>query len=318
MEFDLIGRLQARLVGSREDVVLGIGDDAALLQPAPGQQLVACTDTLVEGVHFLHGTDAADVGWKALAVNLSDLAAMGASPAWALLALTLPEPDPVWLDSFVDGFAVLAMAHNVVLVGGDTTRGPLAVTVTALGQLPPGAALTRGGAQPGDGVYVSGTPGDAAAALQILQSGRSALQHTPLLTRLARPQPRVALGLALRGLASAAIDVSDGLLADLGHIARGSARAIDVHAPLLPISPALRQLGLPGAARLALQLTGGDDYELAFCMPPQHEAVLRKRLGEDGVRFSRIGEVRTGSGVHALSACGTKIDMDLAGWEHFR
>lgn len=318
MEFDLIHRLQARLAAARDDVVLGIGDDAALLQPVPGQQMVACTDTLVEGVHFLPGTSPADLGWKSLAVNLSDLAAMGADPAWALLALTLPGPDAAWLDAFMAGFNELASAHGLALVGGDTTKGPLAINVTALGQLPPGSALQRSGAQVGDGVYVSGTPGDAAAALQLLQSGANTAQHADLLMRLARPQPRVALGVALRGLASAAIDVSDGLLADLGHVGHASAVAMDVHVQLLPVSAALRRYDMTDTARLALQLGGGDDYELAFCMPLGHEATLAARLDPEDIGFSRIGEVRAGTGVRALDARGTPIHLDRAGWEHFQ
>lgn len=318
MEFDLIRALQDRLPATRHDVVVGIGDDAALVQPAHGSQLAACTDTLVEGVHFLPGTAAADLGWKALAVNLSDLAAMGATPCWALLALALPDADRAWMAEFADGFSALAQQHGVSLIGGDTTRGPLTITVTALGTVSPGQALRRSGARVGDGVYVSGTPGDAALALRLLQSGAAGPHHAPLLERLARPQPRVALGVALRGLASAAIDVSDGLLADLGHIASAGMVGIDVHAERVPASAGLVQEDLPETSRQALQLTGGDDYELAFCMPRQHETTLAERLQETSCTFTRIGDVVSGSAVRALDGQGGQISVAQPGWEHFR
>ena len=216
-EFDLIARIRAR-AATRGDVILGIGDDAALLQPPAGMQLVVAMDTLNSGVHFPPETAAADIGWKALAVNLSDLAAMGAQPAWCTLSLSLPDADAGFVDGFVDGFLELAERHGVALVGGDTTRGPLSVCVTVHGFVEPGTALRRAGARAGDEIWISGTVGDAAAALAQWRAGRGA--DAALRSRLDRPIPRVALGRALRGIASSCIDVSDGLAADLGHICR--------------------------------------------------------------------------------------------------
>ncbi|WP_290890438.1 thiamine-phosphate kinase, partial [Arenimonas sp.] len=210
-EFALIDRIRAR-AGRRPDVVLGIGDDAAVLRVPPGHELVVTSDTLVAGVHFPPETSAADLGWKALAVNLSDLAAMAAAPAWCTLALTLPEADAGFVDAFLDGFLELADEHGVSLVGGDTTSGPLSITVTAHGLVPAGEALRRDGARAGDEVWVTGTLGDAAGALAQWRAG--ALFSAKLRHRLDRPTPRVAAGLALRGLATAGIDLSDGLAAD--------------------------------------------------------------------------------------------------------
>ena len=231
MEFDLIELIRTRCSVARADVRLGIGDDAALLLPPAGHELAVSTDTLVAGVHFPLGTSARDLGWKALAVNLSDLAAMGATPAWALLSLTLPDSAREFVDGFAQGFAELAAQHGVALVGGDTTRGPLAVGVTVHGFVPPGRALRRDGARAGDLVFVTGTLGDAAAGLRCLDRAderAAALFNAPsdtreaLVGRLNRPTPRIAAGAALRELASACIDVSDGLLADLGHVAARS------------------------------------------------------------------------------------------------
>ncbi|KLD26119.1 thiamine-monophosphate kinase, partial [Xanthomonas perforans] len=227
-EFDLIARLRAR-IAARADVPLGIGDDAALLQPPAGEQLAITADTLNAGVHFPHETRADDLGWKTLAVNLSDLAAMGAQPRWCTLSLSLPHDDAAWVDGFADGFFALADAHDIVLVGGDTTRGPLSCAVTAIGSLPPGAALRRDGARVGDDVWVTGAPGEAAAALALWQAGQLDVTcaaadplHERWRGRLLRPQPRVQAGLRLRGLAHACVDISDGLLADLGHLCERS------------------------------------------------------------------------------------------------
>lgn len=316
-EFDLIARIAARS-GGRADVPLGIGDDAALLLPPPGQQLVACCDTLNAGVHFPVDAAAADIGWKALAVNLSDLAAMGAAPAWALLSLALPEADAGFIEGFLDGFDALAAPTGIALVGGDTTHGPLSITVTALGFVPAGLALRRAGARVGDVVCVSGTLGDAAAALHLLQ--RQVEADTPavhaLRERLCRPQPRLALGLALRGKANAAIDVSDGLLADLGHIAHASNVGIELEASALPCSMHLATLY--GASHvLHFQATGGDDYELAFTLPPERFEALQSELVGQGVGITRIGHVVAGSGVVLRDAQGTTLHFERQGWEHF-
>jgi len=315
-EFDLIARLRDRLAGiGAGRVDLGIGDDAALWTPAPGGQVVACCDTLIEGRHFPPGTAAADIAWKALAVNLSDLAAMGAGPVAALLALSLPgEPDGAWLEDFCDGWAALAAVHDLALAGGDTTRGPvLALTVTCFGSVPSAQALRRDGARAGDGIYVSGTLGDAAGALALLQeAGEPA---APVLRRrLDRPQPRLALGLALRGLASAAIDVSDGLLADLGHVLRASGVGARIDPARVPLSAELvAQVG-PGRA-LELALHGGDDYELCFTVPVADEARLCAVARVCGLRITRIGDV-VADGAGRLSDPEGR-PLQVSGWDHF-
>jgi thiamine-monophosphate kinase len=325
VEFDLIDLIRARCAVTRADVHLGIGDDAAILAPPPGHDLVVSTDTLVAGVHFPPGTDAHDLGWKALAVNLSDLAAMGATPAWALLALTLPEASRTFVEAFADGFAELAAQHRVALVGGDTTCGPLTITVVVHGFVPPGQALRRDGATVGDLVFVTGTLGDAAGGLRCLdpRDARAAqLFEAPgdtreaLLARLQRPTPRVAAGSALRGLASAGIDVSDGLVADLGHIAARSGVGIELDAASLPASSALLAL-FDDAERLALQAAGGDDYELAFTASAARERDILRDLARLGGGATRIGRVVTGSGVRLLDATGTVIPLRRRGWEHF-
>ncbi|HEY8228936.1 MAG TPA: thiamine-phosphate kinase [Rhodanobacteraceae bacterium] len=314
MEFDLIARIRDRCAHRRSDVALGIGDDAALLDVPAGQQLVACTDTLVAGVHFPVATAPEDIGWKSLAVNLSDLAAMGAEPAWALLALTLPDADARFVERFADGFAALASKHAVALIGGDTTQGPLSITVTALGFVPRGAALTRGGAHAGDAVFVTGTLGDAAGALKLLLDGRP----TPaaLLARLHRPEPRVAAGLALRGVASACIDVSDGLLADLGHVCAASGVGAELDADALPLSSALVANFDAGAYR-QFALAGGDDYELCFAVPPGCEDRVASALAAAACSATRIGRIVEGSGVGVLDAGANEIKIGHAGWEHF-
>ncbi len=316
-EFALIDRIRERTAGTRRGVALGIGDDAALLDLAPGRQLVACTDTLVAGVHFLVDTPPAHVGWKALAVNLSDLAAMGAEPAWALLALTLPQADAAFVDQFAGGFAELARAHGVALVGGDTTGGPLSITVTALGNVPTGAALTRAGAHVGDAILVTGTLGDAAGALRLATTagGRMAVDAA-LLARMDRPTPRVAAGLALRGVATACIDVSDGLLADLGHVCVASGVGAEIDADALPLSAALRVRFDPVEGR-ELALSGGDDYELCFTLPGGRAAEVVGLLDHAGCAATRIGRIVAGAGVRALDARGKVVTPRHMGWEHF-
>ncbi len=317
-EFDLIARIAARSL-AREDVALGIGDDGALLVPPAGQQLVAVCDTLNAGVHFPVDTAPADIGWKALAVNLSDLAAMGAVPAWALLSLSLPRADARFVDDFMHGFSALADSVGIALVGGDTTHGPLSVCVTALGFVPNGEALTRTGAQPGDAVFVSGTLGDAAAALRLTQARvqSESGDACALRDRLNRPAPRLALGRALRGHATAAIDISDGLLADLAHIARGSGVGIELEAERLPCSAALAAL-CDAPTRLRHQATGGDDYELAFTLPPSRIDAVRGVLGERGAALTCIGRAVAGEGVRLLDGNGVPLVFERAGWEHFK
>ncbi|MBS0570593.1 MAG: thiamine-phosphate kinase [Proteobacteria bacterium] len=313
-EFALIDLIRKRCAILRADVALGIGDDAALLAVPSGQLLAVSTDTLVAGVHFLHGADARDVGWKSLAVNLSDMAATGAEPAWATLALTLPGADARWVEPFADGFADLARLHRVALVGGDTTQGPLSITVTIHGFVAEGAALTRSGARAGDGVYVTGTLGDAAAGLRMVLSKQAGNAH--LLERLHRPTPRVAQGLVLRGRATACIDVSDGLVADLGHICTASRVGAAIDADALPASPALlAAFDIPD--RRELQLAGGDDYELCFTAPDEVAPGLLRELHDSGCAATRIGRVVAGSGVRVRDASGNPVAIAHRGWEHF-
>ena len=319
-EFDLIARIHARCA-TRPDVALGIGDDAALLRPASGMQLAVAMDTLNAGVHFPEATSPADIGWKALAVNLSDLAAMGATPAWCTLSLSLPVADPVWVEAFLDGFLELANAHGVALVGGDTTRGPLSVCVTAHGFVEAGSALLRSGARAGDDIWVSGTLGDAAGALALVKGGQSGFSYAkihsdPLLFRLDRPTPRVALGRALRGIATSCIDVSDGLLADLGHVCAASGAGAEVELASLPLSPALRST-FDEDMRRALQATGGDDYELCFTAPESARTDVEQAARNAGVAVARIGRVVAGGGVAAFDADGNPCTPSRTGYAHF-
>ena len=372
-EFDLIDRIRAR-AARRDDVVLGIGDDAAILHVPAGRHLVVATDTLNAGVHFPSDTAPADIGAKALAVNLSDLAAMGAQPAWCTLSLSLPTADMDWLEAFLDGFLAMAARHDVALVGGDTTSGPLSIGVTVHGFIEPGRALRRDGAQVGDEVWVSGTLGDAAGALALwrqlpgheaagaqvvaigagerpdaLATGRNergavaascvgddahsaasmracsvgqvagdaADRGWPALRpRLDRPTPRVATGLALVGLAHAAIDLSDGLLADLGHVCRASAVAAALQLEALPTSPALREAFAP-AQRHALQASGGDDYELCFTAAPTARAAIESIALASGVALTRIGAIVAGEGVRVFDGHGQPWHPAHSGFVHF-
>ncbi len=315
-EFDLIYDLIAPAAGTRTDVLLGIGDDGALLAPPPGEALVVVADTLVAGRHFPLDMEAADVGWRAAVVNLSDLAAMGATPRWATLALTLPDVDETWLRGFVTGLAAALDLANVALVGGDTTRGPLTLTVQAMGTVPPAQALTRHGAKAGDFVFVSGTPGDAAGGLALWGQGREDTAAIELLRRFRRPTPRLALGCALRGLASACIDVSDGLLADLGHLAKGSGAGLRLEAARLPLSPAL-VTAFDAATALRHAATGGDDYELAFTVPAALAEDVASLALQLDCGLSWIGEVTVATGVQLLDAAGEELSFERAGYTHF-
>jgi thiamine-monophosphate kinase len=316
-EFDLIDRYFRDLGASRDDVPLGIGDDGALLRPPPGHDLVAVTDTLVEGIHFPVGSPAASIGHRALAVNLSDVAAMGGTPAWALLALSMPRVDTSWLREFANGFARLAKMHGVALVGGDTTGGPLSVTVQVLGCVPAGEGLRRSGGRPGDFICVSGTPGDAAAGLDI-EMGRSSpggLDEAWLRDRFLYPQPRVALGASLRSWASACIDVSDGLAGDLGKLAAASHCAARVEAAQLPLSPALmRVAGIERGIERAL--TGGDDYELCFTVSALRMAEFTAALPGEQHGWRRIGSLQAGQGVEVWRG-ESVMQVTAAGFDHF-
>ncbi|MCC7412239.1 MAG: thiamine-phosphate kinase [Gammaproteobacteria bacterium] len=314
-EFELIARYFSRTGRVREDVLLSVGDDAALVAASADAALAMAVDTLVADVHFDTATPAQAVGHKALAVNLSDLAAMGAEPQWCLLALTLPRADASWLEGFARGLGRLAERFGVALVGGDTTRGPLSVTVTVLGRVPAATALRRDGARPGDLLYVSGTLGDAACALALDRgtAGAGAAAGAALHRRLHFPEPRVALGGLLRGFASAAIDVSDGLAADVGHMLAASGVGARIDAGTLPLSAALTATCAPEQA-LHLALTGGDDYELCFALPAAQEEALARRLAGSDVSVTRIGVVRAGSG---LELAGVPPDFEAGGYRHF-
>lgn len=309
-EFELIRRYFAAQTSS-DGVVLGVGDDCALLQPPPGEQLAVTHDTLVAGRHYPFETAPDAIGWKALAVNLSDLAAMGAQPRWFLLSLTLEQAEPAWLEAFARGLHGLARQHGIALVGGDTTRGPQAIGITAIGSLPPDIALRRDGARAGDAICVTGTLGDAALALQRLaQSGDD---DAALRERLDRPQPRVQAGLALRGLATAAIDLSDGLVGDLAHVLAASGVGARLDAGALPMSAAFERLH-PPSQRLQLQAGGGDDYELCVCIPPQQLAEAQRRLHAMQLQLSCIGEVDSAPGLRWQDGLPAQ---PFSGYQHF-
>ncbi len=312
-EFDIIERFFRRAGRSRDDVVLGIGDDAALLRVPADRELAIAVDTLVAGRHFPTATAPFDIGYKALAVNLSDLAAMGAEPAWATLSLTVPEADPLWLQAFADGFFSVADRYAVQLVGGDTTRGPLSVTVQVHGLVQRGRALRRDGAQPGQRLYVTGTLGDAACAWQQLQSGVAADPF--LLQRLNRPEPRVAFGRTLSDIASAAIDVSDGLLADLGHILKASGCGATLWVDRLPRS---KQLDAQLAENvLVCQLGGGDDYELCFSIDADRVARLPPLVHDSGVPVTEVGLIEAEPGVRCRHDDGSGYQPHERGFDHF-
>ena len=312
-EFDLIERFFRR-ASPRDDVLLGVGDDAALLEIPPGQALVAATDTLVEGRHFLADAPADSVGHQALAVNLSDLAAMGADPAWALLSLSLPDSDAAWLQRFADGLFAVAGQHGVALVGGDTVRGPRVVTITALGLVPPAFALRRDGARPGDVLYVSGSLGEAAAGLAVLRSGALGDAGDPLVRRYRFAEPRVALGRALRGRATAAMDVSDGLLGDLGKLCAASGVGARLDLDRLPISDELaRRHSRRECEQFAL--CGGDDYELLFTLPPVDSGPVELVLAQS-FALRRIGVIEAETGVRCTRD-GSPVTVSGGGYDHF-
>ena len=315
-EFDLINQLIVPRAGTRNDVVLGIGDDGAIVRPPPGAELVVVADTLVRGVHFPLNMAAADIGYRAAAVNLSDIAAMGAEPRWATLALTLPTADRAWLGAFMQGLQEALAAAGVALIGGDTTAGPLTITVQIIGSVAPGAALTRHGAQPGDSVYVTGTLGDAAAGLRVMMAGGASDPWASFLeARFKRPRARLEAGRLACGIASSCIDISDGLLADLGHLAQRSGCGAVIEAARLPLSPALRATYPPGAAQL-LAATGGDDCELCFAVSPSRIAEF-ERLLAPVCALQSIGVMERGTGVRLLDANGAPIEVPSAGYRHF-
>ena len=314
-EFDLIERHFKR---PARRALLGVGDDCALLAPAPGRELAISTDMLVSGVHFFADTDPRRLGHKTLAVNLSDLAAMGATPRYATLALALPVVDDAWLARFARGLFALADAHEVELIGGDTTRGPLTLCMTVIGEVPAGAAIRRDGARPGDEIWVSGTLGDAALGLALLkgQATAAGALGEACIARLEAPSPRLALGVALRGLASAMLDVSDGLIGDLAHVARASGVSARIDIDRLPLAPALRQR--PRADAVKYALAGGDDYELCFTASPRHHAAILLAGRDSGVAVTVIGDVLAAAGAPVLLAGSESQALSaLSGYDHF-
>ena len=318
-EFELINRFFDKDQYRADDVLCGIGDDAAVLQLTAGAQLVSACDTLVEGVHFPAGFAADSLAQRALATNLSDFAAMGATPRWLLLALTLPAADQAWLERFASRLATLALAHELVLVGGDTTRGPLTVTLTVLGSAHNGQLLRRSGARAGDDLWVSGQLGAAAAGLNLLQQSAAdfappASQARELIDAFVNPVPRLALGQRLLSLASAAIDVSDGLLADAGHIAKASGVAIQIEGDALPAPASLQGATAPTDARRWI-ISGGDDYELLFTAAPEQRLAIEELAAELEITCTRIGTIQPGSGV-VLKGKGWD-SLNASGYNHF-
>ena len=315
-EFDLIRRHFTRPTRHTD---LAVGDDAALLRAQPGMQLAVSTDMLVAGTHFFADTGPEDLGWKTLAVNVSDIAAMGATPRWAFLALALPAADEAWIAAFARGFFACADAHGVDLAGGDTTRGPLTLSVTIIGEVPQGEAITRAGGKAGDDLWVSGQPGMAALGLAALrgETQLSTAGRAACIAALQRPQPRIALGLALRGVATAMLDVSDGLLGDLGHILEysGTGAIIDVGA--LPLA-ALRETGADEALARRCLLGGGDDYELLFAAPAARRADVVAISASLGLALHRIGALTPEPATLWLrQGDGRLVPGTRSGYDHF-
>lgn len=313
-EFALIAELFAPL-SKNAPGAFGLTDDAAVLAPPTGHELVLKTDAVVEGVHFFRTDPPGDVARKALRVNLSDLAAKGAAPIGYMMALLLPDwPDMAWLRAFVDGLAADQAAFQLSLMGGDTsaTPGPLAVSISAFGYVPTGAMIRRAGAQAGDLVFVSGTVGDAGGGLAVLKENKSVPE---LIARYRVPEPRLTLGPLLRGLATASLDVSDGLMADLGHIADVSKVRIEVDAAQIPLSKALRTLW--GADATVRAATSGDDYEIAFTAPPSRRADVANAAARSGVAVAEIGRAVRGEGVALLDSSGREVTVARSGYTHF-
>lgn len=316
-EFELIARYFNRPQAPDSVVKLGVGDDCALLAPPAGQTLAISTDMLVEGRHFFAGADPEKLGHKALAVNLSDLAAMGAKPMAFTLALALPSADASWLAGFARGLFALADTEGIRLIGGDTTRGPLNLCITVMGSVPEDKALRRDSAKAGDDLWVSGTLGDARLALEALQ-GKLTLKPIMLALaeeRLHQPTPRCALGMALRGVAHAAIDVSDGLLGDLGHILTHSQLGADLHAASLPAGPALAQQ--TSDRQTEFTLNGGDDYELCFTAPPEQRDAVLSAAASANTPVTRIGRLKSGAGIQILDAAGKSLPFTSQSFDHF-
>lgn len=328
-EFDLIRRFFTEQSVRRSDVLLGIGDDAAIVSPPIGSSLVVSADMLLSGVHFPVDTDAEAIGYKTLAVNLSDMAAMGAEPAWVTLAISLPEKNTQWLTGFSRGFFTIAKTFGVQLIGGDTTRGPLSISVQIMGFVPHGQVLTRSGAKIGDGVFLTGSVGDAGLGLSLRQASRASSSSNSaglltentadtqtLIKRLEYPQPRIAAGLALRGIATSAIDISDGLAADLGQVLSASAVGADIDIAQLPLSTAYRTLS--GASTWQQAVSAGDDYELCFTAPMAQETALLEKLRALDCPCVRIGEIVAQPGLRWRDTEQNEQLLSRAGYDHFQ
>lgn len=311
-EFDIIQTYFTHSTSSENNIILGIGDDAAIVTVPAHHELVMTMDTLVCGVHFPENTSAYDIGFKALAVNLSDLAAMGATPQWITLALTLPHADETWLKAFSDGLFSLANRYTTKLIGGDITRGPLSITVQAHGFIPAGSALKRNGAKPGDLIYVTNTLGDAGLAL--LLSQRSKTIPSDIAEKFYRPEPQIRVGEKLRGIANAALDISDGLAADLRHILSKSVVGAKINVDTLPLSKTLLQT-LPRAEAVQLALTAGDDYELCFTIPNEKKKILEVAL--EKFSYTCIGTITASTELDLHFQNGNKYDIKTPGYEHF-
>lgn len=323
-EFSIIERFSQRASHCRPDVRLGIGDDGAVVAVPSGMELVVSMDTIVEGVHFLLGTEPRLLGYKALAVNLSDLAAMGAEPAWVTMALTLPESDSQWIEDFADGFFSLADQYSLALIGGDITQGPLTVTVQVHGFVPAGAALQRAGAKVGDHIAVTGTLGDAGMGLQMAKIRGAPLtdDNRYVINRWQCPEPRIGAGVALRGIATSCIDISDGLLGDLGHVLKISGVGASIIVDRIPLSDEYKRLSEELYANdtekyYRFPLTAGDDYELCFTVPDSARARLAKVLDLIGVQYTVIGMIQEGSGVSCVRENGKAYEPHGSGYQHF-
>lgn len=313
-EFALIEKFFNRHIKKRNDVILGIGDDCAIVKVPVGFELAVAVDTLVAGVHFFNDAPPKSIGYKSLAVNLSDFAALGAEPAWVTLSLTIPSLCEQWLQEFCQGFFQLVDQYSLQLIGGDTTHGPLNITVQVLGFSAPGKALRRDGAKPGDNVYVTGTIGGAGLALQCLQGARSLSEPelSQVLSHLYFPKPRVKEGQLLQGLATSAIDISDGLAQDVGHILQASEVGATIYVDKLPIAASLRNhLNLDEQRHVAL--TAGDDYELCFTAPAHYHEKITSLLSDVSV----IGNIDAKLGLRLVDQAGTLLQLDKHGYQHF-
>lgn len=317
-EFEIIDKYFRHLTGKNERAVVAIGDDAAVINIPYGRQLVTSMDTLVGGVHFFQDTDPFDVGYKSLAVNISDMAAMGAQPLWTTLALTVPAGDPDWMEKFAAGFATVANKYGVSLIGGDLTHGPLSITIQIMGIVERNMALTRGSAGTGDGVYVSGCLGGAGLALAGRKQENSiTIQPSQTsLERFLRPEPRVRLGRGLLKLATSAIDISDGLAADLGHILEASSKGATINLESIPLCDDLGQID-DRDTRLQIGLCSGDDYELCFTVPEKDKSRLEELREELNTPLTRIGEITNDQSIKWINADGSEYELSATGYRHF-